>query len=249
MGYGCTTCIGNSGPLDAAISRAVRDNGLVGAAVLSGNRNFEGRIHPDARASFLAAPPLVVAYALTGTIDFDFEKTPLGSDPSGNPVYLRDIYPTWDEVRDVIKKHVRSEIYTKNYSSLYQGNERWNSMAVPEEDIFPWDPDSSLIREPSFLLGDASGKSTSVDIKGARALAVLGDSITTDHISPAGRIAPELIAGQYLQSLGVKPADFISFGARRGNHEVMARGTFSNPRLRNQLVPGHRGRFYPPPAG
>ena len=162
---------------------------------------------------------------------------------SGNPVYLRDIYPAWQEVRDVISKHVRSEIYTKNYSSLYQGNERWNSMAVPEEEIFPWDPDSSLIREPSFLLGDGSGKSTSIDINGARALAVLGDSITTDHISPAGRIAPELIAGQYLQSLGVKPADFISFGARRGNHEVMARGTFSNPRLRNLLVPDVEGGF------
>ena len=243
VGYGCTTCIGNSGPLDPAISRAVRDNCLVGAAVLSGNRNFEGRIHPDVRASFLAAPPLVVAYALAGTIDFDFEKTPLGNDPSGNPVYLRDIYPARDEVQDVIRKHVKSEIYTKNYSSLYQGNERWNSMAVPEEDIFPWDPDSSLIREPSFLLGDASGKSASVDIKGARVLAVLGDSITTDHISPAGRIAPELIAGQYLQSLGVKPADFISFGARRGNHEVMARGTFSNPRLRNLLVPDVEGGF------
>jgi aconitate hydratase len=243
VGYGCTTCIGNSGPLDTAISHAVRDNGLVGAAVLSGNRNFEGRIHPDARASFLATPPLVVAYALTGCIDFDFEKESLGNDPSGNPVYLRDIYPTWDEVMDVIREHVKSEIYTKNYSSLYQGNERWNSMEIPYDDIFPWDPDSSLIREPSFLLGDASSKSALFEIKNARALAVLGDSITTDHISPAGRIAPELIAGQYLQSLGVKPADFISFGARRGNHEVMARGTFSNPRLRNLLVPDVEGGY------
>ncbi len=243
VGYGCTTCIGNSGPIDSAISRAVRENGLVGAAVLSGNRNFEGRIHPDARASFLAAPPLVVAYALTGTIDFDFDKSPLGYDPSGSPIFLRDIYPTWHEVQDVISKHVRSEIYTKNYSDLYQGNERWNSMAVPEEEIFPWDPDSSLIREPSFLLDEGFGESTSIDINGARALVVLGDSITTDHISPAGRIVTELIAGQYLQSLGVKPADFISFGARRGNHEVMARGTFSNPRLRNLLVPDIEGGF------
>ena len=243
VGYGCTTCIGNSGPLDASISRAVRDNNLVGTAVLSGNRNFEGRIHPDTRASFLAAPPLVVAYALTGTMDFDFEKTPLGNDHSGNPVYLRDIYPTRDEIMEVIKIHIRPEIYTKNYSSLYQGNERWNSMAASNMDIFPWDPESSLIREPSFLLDDASGVTVSADIKGARALAVLGDSITTDHISPAGRIAPELIAGQYLQSLGVNPEDFISFGARRGNHEVMARGTFSNPRLRNLLVKDVDGGF------
>jgi len=243
VGYGCTTCIGNSGPLESAISNAVRENGLVGAAVLSGNRNFEGRIHPDARASFLAAPPLVVAYALTGTIDFDFEKTPMGFDPSGSPVFLRDIYPTMEEVKDVISRNVTSEIYSRNYSSLYQGNERWNSMAAAAGDIFPWYPDSSLIREPSFLLGDTSDKSASSDINDARVLAMLGDSITTDHISPAGRIAPELIAGQYLQSLGVKPADFISFGARRGNHEVMARGTFSNPRLHNQLVPDVEGGF------
>jgi aconitate hydratase len=243
VGYGCTTCIGNSGPLDTDISRAIRENGLVGAAVLSGNRNFEGRIHPDVRASFLAAPPLVVAYALTGRIDFDFKKTPLGNDPSGKPVYLRDIYPTWDEVSNVIGKHVKSEIYTKNYSSLYQGNERWNSMQIPNKTIFPWDLASTLIREPSFLLGDASDANHSKEIQNARVLAILGDSITTDHISPAGRIAPDLIAGQYLQSLGVKPADFISFGARRGNHEVMARGTFSNPRLRNMLVPDVEGGY------
>lgn len=243
VGYGCTTCIGNSGPLDMAVSRAVKDNGLVGAAVLSGNRNFEGRIHPDVRASFLAAPPLVVAYALAGSLDFDFQKTPLGNDPSGNPVMLRDIYPTRGEVMDVISKHVKSEIYTKNYSGLYQGNARWNSMEIPNSEIFPWDSNSSLIREPSFLLGDTSRQNATTEIQAARVLAVLGDSITTDHISPAGRIAPELIAGQYLQSLGVKPADFISFGARRGNHEVMARGTFSNPRLRNLLVPDVEGGF------
>ncbi|MDP2964898.1 MAG: aconitate hydratase AcnA [Pelolinea sp.] len=243
VGYGCTTCIGNSGPIDATISRAIRENGLVGAAVLSGNRNFEGRIHPDARASFLAAPPLVVAYALTGSVDFDFEKTPLGIDASGNPVYLKNIYPTHDEVVKVAREYVKSDIYYKNYDSLYEGNQRWNDLDVPKGDIFPWDSGSSLIREPSFLLGATSNQTSSIEIQGARALAVLGDSITTDHISPAGRIAPELIAGQYLQSLGVKPADFISFGARRGNHEVMARGTFSNPRLRNLLTPDVEGGF------
>ena len=243
VGYGCTTCIGNSGPIDAAVSRVVRDNGLVGAAVLSGNRNFEGRIHPDVRASFLASPPLVVAYALTGSIYFDFDKTPIGDDLSGNPVFLKDIYPTQDEVMDVIRKHIKSEIYSNNYRGLYQGNERWNSMEIPNNDIFPWDPESSLLREPSFLLGDFSSQNTSINIQGACALAVLGDSITTDHISPAGGISPELIAGQYLQSLGVKPADFISFGARRGNHELMARGTFSNSRLHNLLIPDVEGGF------
>ncbi len=243
VGYGCTTCIGNSGPLDINISRAVRENNLVGAAVLSGNRNFEGRIHPDARASFLAAPALVVAYALAGNIDFDFERTPLGKDISGSPVYLKDIYPQWDEIQSVINSHVKSEIYTKNYRNLYQGNERWNALPVSSDAIYPWQADSSLIREPGFLLGENSTTGSLPQIKNARVLAMLGDSITTDHISPAGRIAPELTAGKYLQSLGVKPADFISFGGRRGNHEVMARGTFSNPRLRNQLVPDVEGGF------
>ena len=243
VGYGCTTCIGNSGPIDAAISHAVKENCLVGAVVLSGNRNFEGRIHPDARASFLAAPPLVVAYALTGSLDFDFEKTTLGPDPAGNPVYLRDIYPTRKEIDKFAWEYVKSDIYPKNYSGLYEGNERWNKLDTPQGDIFPWNSESSLICEPSFLLETISSQSDSVEIMGARVLAVLGDSITTDHISPAGRIAPELLAGQYLQSLGVKPADFISFGARRGNHEVMARGTFSNPRLRNLLTPDVDGGF------
>ena len=243
VGYGCTTCIGNSGPIDAAISRAVRENCLVGAAVLSGNRNFEGRIHPEARASFLAAPPLVVAYALTGSVDFDFEKTPLGTDAFGNPVYLGDIYPTRDEVTKAAEEYVKSDIYSKNYSSLYEGNQRWNELDVPKDGIYPWDSGSSLIREPFFLLGSSSSQASTFEIQGANVLAVLGDSITTDHISPAGRIAPELIAGQYLQSLGVKPADFISFGAQRGNHEVMARGTFSNPRLRNLLIPDVEGGF------
>ena len=243
VGYGCTTCIGNSGPIDPAISRVIRENSLVGAAVLSGNRNFEGRIHPDVRASFLAAPPLVVAFALTGSMDFDFEKTPLGEDSSGKPVYLKDIYPTQDEVDKVTQDFVHADIYSRNYSALYEGNERWNALEVPKADIFPWDPKSSLIREPSFLLGTSSAKNITVEIQGARALVELGDSITTDHISPAGRIASDLTAGQYLQNLGVKTEDFISFGACRGNHEVMARGTFSNPHLRNLLTPEIEGGF------
>jgi aconitate hydratase len=243
VGYGCTTCIGNSGPIDAAISRAVRENRLVGAAVLSGNRNFEGRIHPDAHASFLATPPLVIAYALSGSMDFDFEKDTLGADTLGNPVYLKDIYPTRDEVFKTIEEFIKSEVYSRNYSNIKEVNHRWEKLSVSKEDIYPWDSGSSMIREPSFLLGASSNQLSLSEIKDARALAVLGDSITTDHISPAGRIAPELTAGQYLQSQGVKPADFISFGARRGNHEVMARGTFSNPRLRNLLTLDTEGGF------
>jgi aconitate hydratase len=243
VGYGCTTCIGNSGPIDAIIARAIKENGLVGAAVISGNRNFEGRIHPNARASFLASPPLVIAYALAGSVDFDFETTPLGDDAGGNPVYLRDLYPTNDEVNLVLNNNVKSEIFAKNYSNLYVRNERWNKLDVPNTDIYPWDLNSSLIREPSFLLNSPLSQIPSNEIMNARVLALFGDSITTDHISPAGRIAPELVAGQYLLSLGVNPADFISFGARRGNHEVMARGTFSNPRLHNLLNPEAEGGF------
>ena len=190
MGYGCTTCIGNSGPIDADISRTVKEACLTGVAVLSGNRNFEGRIHPDTRASFLAAPPLVVAYALAGNIDFDFDKSPLGEDSEGNPVYLRDIYPARQEVEQVIREYVKSDIYTRNYSSLYKENARWNAMDVPQGEIFPWNAASSLIREPAFLFGAESNVNLSQDIQGARALAMLGDSITTDHISPAGRISP-----------------------------------------------------------
>lgn len=243
VGYGCTTCIGNSGPIDTDISCAVKEACLTGVAVLSGNRNFEGRIHPDTRASFLAAPPLVVAYALAGNIDFDFDKSPLGEDTEGKTVYLRDIYPAHQEVEQVVREYVKSDIYTHNYSSLYKENARWNAMEVPQGEIFPWNTASSLIREPAFLFGAESSGSLLQDIQGARALTLLGDSITTDHISPAGRISPELTAGQYLRSLGVESVDFISFGARRGNHEVMARGTFSNPRLRNLLVPEKEGGF------
>ncbi len=243
VGYGCTTCIGNSGPLRPEISKAVRESQLVGAAVLSGNRNFEGRIHPDVRASFLASPPLVVAYALAGSLDFDFEREPLGNDPQGNPVYLRDIYPSRAQIEQVAQTAVTSEIYKENYSRIFAGNPRWNELDTPASNLYQWRADSSILREPAFLLADDFPIAGKIDILDAHALAVLGDSITTDHISPAGRIAPDNPAGQYLQALGVKPADFISFGARRGNHEIMARGTFSNARLHNALAGGREGGF------
>jgi aconitate hydratase len=241
VGYGCTTCIGNSGPIDTALSHLVREKGLVGAAVLSGNRNFEGRIHPDARASFLASPPLVVAFALAGRASFDFDSEPLGEDTEGKTIFLRDIHPTDEEIQSVIAATVIPTIYKDNYSGLYKGNPRWNDMQVPLGEIFPWSEESNLICDPEFLF--QTKFNVREDIRNARALAVLGDSVTTDHISPAGRIAPDILAGEYLQELGVKPSEFISFGARRGNHEVMARGTFSNPRLRNRLVPDTEGGF------
>ena len=243
VGYGCTTCIGNSGPLPGEVFQVIHDNQLVGAAVLSGNRNFEGRIHPEVRASYLASPPLVVAYALSGSMDFDFESQPLGSDSDGNPVYLRDIYPSQAEIRQVIQQSIASQIYTDNYSTIYKSNPRWNEMDLPGSVLFDWKEKSNVIREPAFLLEDEDRPSLPAKIENAYVLAVLGDSITTDHISPAGRIAPDNPAGQYLQSLGVEPKNFISFGARRGNHEVMIRGTFSNPRLHNALADGKEGGF------
>ncbi len=242
VGYGCTTCIGNSGPLPPAVSSALRDHQLVGAAVLSGNRNFEGRIHPEVRASFLASPPLVVAYALAGSLNFDFEQDALGLDQAGHPLYLRDIYPSRAEIEQAAQAASDSRMYSENYSRIFEGNPRWNEMEIPESALYDWRADSSLIREPAFLLGEDE-RAGRGDIREAYALALLGDSITTDHISPAGRIAPDGPAGQYLQSLGVQPQDFISFGARRGNHEVMARGTFSNARLRNALAGGREGGF------
>jgi aconitate hydratase len=243
VGYGCTTCIGNSGPLPADVFQAIHDNQLVGAAVLSGNRNFEGRIHPEVRASFLASPPLVIAYALAGNMDFNFDKEPLGNDPEGKPVYLKDIYPSRAEILECTQKSIQSDIYSSNYSRIYEGNPRWNEMDVPASILYNWQKDSSVIREPAFLLEGDGRMDEKTDIMNAYPLAVLGDSITTDHISPAGRIAVDNPAGQYLQALGVKPENFISFGARRGNHEVMARGTFSNPRLHNELAGGREGGF------
>jgi aconitate hydratase len=236
VGYGCTTCIGNSGPLDEAISAAVSDNDLVVAAVLSGNRNFEGRINPDVRANYLASPPLVVAYALAGTVDIDLASDPLGHDGDGDPVYLRDIWPTQEEVARETEKALDPGIYKKQYANVYTGNEQWNGVEVPSGDLYEWDPDSTYIQEPSFFKGMSPDPEDLKDIEGARVLVKVGDSVTTDHISPAGAIPSKMPAGQYLIEKGVDSRNFNSFGSRRGNHEVMVRGTFGNIRLRNQLV-------------
>jgi aconitate hydratase len=236
VGYGCTTCIGNSGPLAEEISAAVEENDLVVAAVLSGNRNFEGRINPDVRANYLASPPLVVAYALAGTVDIDLSKDPIGEDESGNPVYLRDVWPSQEEVAREIENALDPEIYREQYADVYTGNEQWNDVEVPSGDLFEWDPDSTYIQEPSFFKDMGSEPEDLKDIEGARILVRVGDSVTTDHISPAGAIPSKMPAGQYLISKDVDPRDFNSYGSRRGNHEVMVRGTFGNIRLRNQLV-------------
>jgi len=236
VGYGCTTCIGNSGPLDEAISEAVEENDLVVAAVLSGNRNFEGRINPDVRANYLASPPLVVAYALAGTVDIDLSKDSLGEDQDGNPVYLRDIWPSQEEVAREIESALDPSIYKEQYADVYTGNEQWNGVEVPGGDLYEWDPDSTYIQEPSFFQDLSSDPEDLTDIAGARVLVKVGDSVTTDHISPAGAIPSKMPAGKYLIEKDVDPRNFNSFGSRRGNHEVMVRGTFGNIRLRNQLV-------------
>jgi aconitate hydratase len=241
VGYGCTTCIGNSGPLPAEISKAIHEDDLVVAAVLSGNRNFEGRINSDVRANYLASPPLVVAYALAGTMDIDLENDPLGSDPKGNPVYLRDIWPSQREVSDTIARSVRAEMFHKEYGEVFQGDERWNSLHVPLGDQFEWDDASTYVKNPPYFVGMPDQAPPVAEIRGARALAVLGDSITTDHISPAGSIKVQSPAGRYLIEHGVAVTDFNSYGSRRGNHEVMVRGTFANIRLRNKLAPGTEG--------
>jgi aconitate hydratase len=236
VGYGCTTCIGNSGPLAEEISTAVEENDLVVAAVLSGNRNFEGRINPDVRANYLASPPLVVAYALAGTVDIDLSKDAIGEDGSGNPVYLRDIWPSQEEVAREIDNALDPEIYKEQYADVYTGNEQWNDVEVPSGNLYEWDPDSTYIQEPSFFKDMGPEAEDLKDIEGARVLVKVGDSVTTDHISPAGAIPSKMPAGQYLISKGVDPREFNSYGSRRGNHEVMVRGTFGNIRLRNQLV-------------
>jgi aconitate hydratase len=236
VGYGCTTCIGNSGPLPEQISQAVEENDLVVAAVLSGNRNFEGRINPDVRANYLASPPLVVAYALAGTVDIDLTGDPLGEDENGNPVYLRDIWPSQEEVAKEIEGALDPEIYKRQYANVYTGNEQWNAVDVPSGDLYEWDPDSTYIQEPSFFKGLSPQPEDLTDIQSARVLVKVGDSVTTDHISPAGAIPSKSPAGRYLIGKGVEPTNFNSYGSRRGNHEVMVRGTFANIRLRNQLV-------------
>jgi aconitate hydratase A / 2-methylisocitrate dehydratase len=241
VGYGCTTCIGNSGPLPEPISEAVEENDLVVAAVLSGNRNFEGRINPDVRANYLASPPLVVAYALAGTVDVDLTNEPIGYGEGGEPVYLTDIWPSQEEVAKEIERAFDPEVYKKQYGDVYTGNEQWNAVDVPSGSLYEWDPDSTYIQEPTFFKGLSPEPEPLTDIKGARVLVKVGDSVTTDHISPAGAIPSKSPAGQYLISKGVEPRDFNSYGSRRGNHEVMVRGTFGNIRLRNELVPREGG--------
>ncbi len=241
VGYGCTTCLGNSGPLPEAISSGIEEGDLVACAVLSGNRNFEGRIHPQVRANYLASPPLVVAYALAGRMDIDPYKEPLANDPKGNPVYLKDIWPTPEEINEEIRKSVRSEMFKNEYSNVFDGDERWKKMPTPEGELFAWDPNSTYVREAPYFEGMSKTPSKPKDITNARVLAVLGDSITTDHISPVGSIEKDGPAARYLMEHGVQPKDFNQYGARRGNHEVMVRGTFANVRLKNQLAPGTEG--------
>jgi aconitate hydratase len=241
VGYGCTTCIGNSGPLPEAVESAIDEGDLVAASVLSGNRNFEGRIHPKVRANYLASPPLVVAYALAGSVDLDLNREPLGVDADGHPVYLRDLWPSPAEVAELARAHVRPEFFRDSYAHIFEGDEHWRALPAPEGDRYHWQADSTYVRRPPFFEGMAMEPEPITDIAGARALAKLGDSVTTDHISPAGAIHRDSPAGRYLVEQGVDPADFNSYGARRGNHEVMLRGTFANVRLRNLLAPGTEG--------
>jgi aconitate hydratase len=243
VGYGCTTCIGNSGPLDAEISDAINENDLAVTAVLSGNRNFEGRINPDVKMNYLASPPLVIAYSLAGTMDFDFENDSLGKDHSGNDVYLADIWPTPDEVQSTIDSSINSDMFTTQYASVFEGDERWKSLPTPKGAIFEWDEKSTYVKRPPYFEGMKLETTPVKDVSGARVLVKLGDSVTTDHISPAGSIKADSPAGKYLSERGVSRVDFNSYGSRRGNHEVMIRGTFANIRLRNQLLNDVEGSY------
>jgi aconitate hydratase len=241
VGYGCTTCIGNSGPLPEPVADAVQKGKLTVAAVLSGNRNFEGRINSLVRANYLASPPLVVAYALAGRVDIDLASEPIGAGSDGQGVFLKDIWPTPEEVQAVVKRSVRAEMFQKEYSEVFQGDDRWKSVKVPAGELYDWSEKSTYIRKPPYF-DDMVDPATSVqDLSGLRVLAMLGDSVTTDHISPAGNIPADSPAGKFLIEHGVKPGDFNSYGARRGNHEVMVRGTLANIRLRNLLAPGTEG--------
>jgi aconitate hydratase len=243
VGYGCTTCIGNSGPLDEPVAKAIDDNGMVVAAVLSGNRNFEGRVHPNVKAAFLASPPLVVAFALAGRVDIDLTTEPIGTGSDGQPVMLEDIWPSADEVREVVESTIDADLFREYYASVFEGDERWQAIPVPAGDTYAWDSDSTYVQLPPFFEGLTPEPPGVTDIEDARALAVLGDSVTTDHISPAGVIPVNSPAGEFLISKGVEPRDFNSFGSRRGNHEVMMRGTFGNIRLRNALAGGKEGNW------
>ncbi len=242
VGYGCTTCIGNSGPLDGPIRDAVVANDLVVTSALSGNRNFEGRVSPHTRANYLASPPLVVAYALAGTMDIDFKTDPIGQDQNGADVFLKDLWPSNQEITETLRQAVTTEQFEKRYAEVFEGPEQWQKVSVPGGDTYAWEEDSTYIRLPPFFEGVEAGEPPPAqDIQGARVLALLGDSVTTDHISPAGSIASDSPAAQYLKDNGVSPRDFNSYGSRRGNHEVMMRGTFANIRLRNLLAPGTEG--------
>lgn len=243
VGYGCTTCIGNSGPLSDEISAAIQENDLTAVSVLSGNRNFEGRINPDVKMNYLASPPLVIAYALAGTMDFDFANQPLGQDTDGNDVFLKDIWPTAQEIQETIDYAITQEMFTKDYADVFDGGERWKSLPTPEGKTFEWDAESTYVRKPPYFEGMTPEPAAVTDITGARVLAKLGDSVTTDHISPAGAIKPGTPAAQYLTEHGVEKKDFNSYGSRRGNHEVMIRGTFANIRLRNQLLDDVQGGY------
>ena len=248
VGYGCTTCIGNSGPLLPGVSEAVAKNGLAVVSVLSGNRNFEGRINPDVRMNYLASPPLVVAYALAGSMNLDIASEPLGTGSDGQPVYLRDIWPTAAEVAAVVGQCITAGMFERSYADVFKGDERWASLAVPQGEHYEWGAESTYVRRPPYFEGMPEGPGPMADIHGARALARLGDSVTTDHISPAGSIRKDGPAGSWLIEHGVVPGDFNSYGSRRGNHEIMVRGTFANIRLRNQLAPGTEGgltTFFP----
>jgi aconitate hydratase len=241
VGYGCTTCIGNSGPLPDEIAAALQKSDVVACSVLSGNRNFEGRIHPQVKMNFLASPPLVVAYAIAGNMKLDLTKDALGLGKDGKPVYLKDIWPTSKEIHDLIAKHVTSSQFKKSYASVFDGDANWKSVATPKGENFTWSDSSTYVKHPPYFEGMTLKTGTPQNVKGARVLAMLGDSVTTDHISPAGNIASGSPAAKYLESLGVTKKDFNSYGARRGNHEVMVRGTFANIRLKNLLLPGTEG--------
>ncbi|MGB8003303.1 MAG: aconitate hydratase AcnA, partial [Gaiellaceae bacterium] len=243
VGYGCTTCIGNSGPLAEEISEAIVQGDLVVCSVLSGNRNFEARIHPEVKANYLASPPLVVAYALAGRMDLDLVNEPIGQDGDGNDVYLRDLWPSSDEIQETMSRAVRGEMFSRTYADVFTGDPAWRELPIPEGDLFAWDPASTYVRLPPYFDGMSPEPEPVEDFGGARCLVVVGDSVTTDHISPAGSIKPDSPAGTYLVEHGVERKDFNSYGSRRGNHEVMVRGTFANVRLRNLMVPGSEGTW------
>ena len=243
VGYGCTTCIGNSGPLLEAIEKGIEENDLVASAVLSGNRNFEGRIHSHVKASYLASPPLVVACGLAGTVDIDLTSHPLGQDQDGNDIYLKDIWPTSEEINELIANNIDADMFRKNYGEVFDGSKAWNAISSADSQLYPWDEGSTYIKNPPFFDGMTMEPEGIPDIEGARMLGLFGDSITTDHISPAGNIDPNSPAGKYLQERGVMEADFNSYGSRRGNDAVMTRGTFANIRIKNQMMGGKEGGY------